>query len=319
MSKALKAAITVATVAALVFAAASAAWAAPQSVATPRDASAQAAPAPLVGGQTSVQIGPGQEPNVTVALVTVQIDSGVKLPARVRIPVPPGSTIEWAGEILGGDPNADPQRPYTLHDGQGGAQYAELTLTQSRQGQIDVNAAPLNQSGTSVSTQVTYVQSVPSTTTVISVRMPPNTSNVRLTPAPSRPPDINATGESLYVLSVPPLATGAAQAISISYDLGAARATGSSSQIPVYVAFGIALLAVIIALVFVAQRSMMSGGGDDEDEADDEDAGEGYDESEWSGENELREDVDESATELEWGSADAFDDSSDPFDTGGSE
>jgi hypothetical protein len=226
-----------------------------------------AASAPLAAGPINVQVGPGEENNTTVVIIGITIDPSIKLPVRVRIPVPPAATVAWAGEILGGDPNADPQAQYTLHDGAGGAQYAEFTMSKSRIGQIDTYAAPLKNDGKTVSTQVTYVQSVPSTSTIFSVRLPANISNVKIDPTPTAPAEKNTSGESLYLVGGSSMATGAKQAISIAYSLGAAApASAASSQTPVFVALGIALVAVLVALGFVVQRG--SGPSAEDDQAD---------------------------------------------------
>jgi len=248
-------------------------------------ASALAAAPPLATGPLTVQIGPGEEASQTIAIVGVTVADSVKLPVRVRLPVPVGATVQWAGQILGGDPDNDPQQAVLLATGAGGARYDEITLTKSHIGQIDTNLGPLTLSGDSVSAQVAFVQSVPSTSTVFSVRLPAGVSNVAISPAPAGAPEVNSSGESLYVLGTAPLATGAKLSVGVSYSTAAASGaagsggSGGSSSTPVIIVLIVALAAVLISLVFVLQRSAqpVAGGDDvdddhayDDDEVDDE-------------------------------------------------
>jgi hypothetical protein len=170
-----------------------------------------ATPAPLVEGPFSVQIGPNQDPGQPgklIVIMSINLPSDVSLPARVRIPIPPGAMVTWAGEVLGGDVSADPQRTYTVHDGVGGAQYVEFTMTQSRRGQVDTVAGPLTVKGADVSAKMSFVQSVPSTSTEFAVRIPANASNVKIDPAPSGSPETNSSGESLYYVGTQTLPIG---------------------------------------------------------------------------------------------------------------
>ena len=145
---------------------------APQGSASPSGVTTSPAQqAPLVSGELGVQVGVDPAQGTVVVIVGVTLGNAAPLPARVRVPVPANSAIVWAGEILGGDPGADPQKEYTLATGEGGGQYAEFTLTGSHQGQIEVNAGVLP-TGQSVSAKTTFVQSTPSNTTAFAVRMP---------------------------------------------------------------------------------------------------------------------------------------------------
>ena len=90
------------------------------SASTPVDASA--------GGPIDLQIWPGQG-GKTAIITVVEVDAKTKLPVTVRIPVTPGSTVEWVGEILGGPAESDIERPYKLVQGQGG-QFAEVDADQ---------------------------------------------------------------------------------------------------------------------------------------------------------------------------------------------
>lgn len=228
--------------------------------------------APLVQGPYSVQIGPNQDPGQpgkVIVILSINLDPSIQLPARVRIPIPPGATVAWAGEVLGGDIGADPQRTYTLHDGAGGAQYAEFTLTQSRRGQVDTIAGPLTIKGTSVSAQLSFVQSVPSTSTEFAVRIPPNVSDVKIDPKPSGAPETNSSGESLYYIGAQTLPIGTNLGMSISYTQGAPSTSKplASSSSSFLMLLGILLVVLVAFIAFFSRRGSSE---DDEEEQDDE-------------------------------------------------
>ena len=218
-----------------------AAYAVPSSSATPT--------APLVTGDIGIQVSPAEDANSTVVLVDLVLNAGVKLPARVRLPIPPGASVSWAGEILGGSAAADVERPFTTGEGIGG-KYAELTLTQSHQAQIDTGGLPRTRNGTAVSTTIEYVQSVPSTSTSFSVRTPPGASDIKITPPTQGAPDSDATGEHLYLMAARALSLGDKVSVSVSYKTPG-TAGSSANQTMLIIVVGVALLAVVIALVFV--------------------------------------------------------------------
>ena len=230
-------------------------------------------PAPLASGAFDAQIWPAQN-GKTVVIVDVTLDPKVKLPARVRIPVPKGAVVEWAGEILNGDASTDKERTFTLQDGQGGS-YAELTLSLSHRGQIETNGIPMMASGTKLLTQVDWIQSVASTSTLFTVRIPAQVSAVTIDPRPEGAPETNAVGESLYVLPVQKLATGAQSAIKISYDTAPAAVT-SPAKVDlnlVYLVLGVLLAGAAGVAVYLGSRQNSSGPGDEGGDADDGDAG----------------------------------------------
>lgn len=232
--------------------------------------------APVAEGPIDGQIWPGEEGPQTAALVDITLDPKVRLPARVRIPVPSGAVVQWAGEILGGDPNADPERAFTLHSGSGGGKYAEFTLSVSHRGQIETNGIPLTANGTVLSTQVEFVQSVPATSVTFSVRIPAGVTQVKIDPSPSGPPSINtSTGDSLYLLALVSLATGAKTTVKITFNTSPTGATQTSapSLTAVYIVLGVLLVALIAIVVylFARERASSATGGDEDEQAGDAD------------------------------------------------
>jgi hypothetical protein len=293
---------------------ATAAHAAPTAIAATPIGSATtsasaAATAPLATGRFGVQIGPDETQGVLVLIVGVTLDVSVKLPARVRIPVPPGSQVAWAGEVLGNNPSGDKPRDYTLGGGDGGAQYAEFTLTESHQAQIDAIATPLTKSGGVLAGAATYVQSVPSTSTAFAVRMPVGAKDVKIEPAPLGVPDFNDAGESLYTLGEKSLATGSKLAVTVKYskvDTQSASGTTSPMLLP-FLVVALALVLVILAIVLISQRSQSAEQiYDDEESADESDQ-----ESDAGLDEEMDESIDESDEDLEDDSPFEFDEDTD--------
>jgi hypothetical protein len=218
------------------------------------------------GGPVDIQIWPGQS-GKTAVITVVELDAKTKLPATVRIPVMPGSTGEWAGEILGGSATDDIQRPLKLVQGQGG-QFAEFTLSKAHRGQIDAIGFPLKVAGDTVSVSVEYVQSVSSPLTTISVRLPAGTSKAKIDPKPEGDPVVNADGESLYSLKPKAYKPGDKQTVTISYSTvpPVAKAPGSELN-SVLIGLGIALAIAVVAMIFLIRRSAPGAAASGEDSA----------------------------------------------------
>jgi hypothetical protein len=73
----------------------------------------------------------------SVLLVTGTLPEGTKLPAEVELTVPTGGKLQWAGEILGGDPSADPAvTPKVTTEGD--VDVYRFTLTKAPIGQIEI-------------------------------------------------------------------------------------------------------------------------------------------------------------------------------------
>jgi len=179
--------------------------------------------APIVKTLTStdVQWWMEGEPGKAIAIVSTQLEPGIKLPVRVRLPIPPGMTVAWAGEISGSSVEQDVQRDFTVGTA-GGGSYAEFELSQYRIGQIDLSGVPLEADGPTISMNLEYVQSIPSSSTAVTVRLPSGATDVRIDPAPQGAPRTNTDGEALYALEPVRLKTGDSLTTSIDYvPLGA--------------------------------------------------------------------------------------------------
>jgi hypothetical protein len=242
----------------------------PAAFAAAKSTTASAPVDAAAGGPIDLQVWPGQGGR-TAIITVVEIDAKTKLPAVVRIPVTPGSTVEWAGEVLGGPAASDVERPFKLVQGQGG-QFAEFTLTTSHRGQIDAIGFPLQISSDAVSVSIEYVQSVSSPLTAISVRVPAKTSKVKITPKPQGDPVDNADGESLYSIKPRAFKPGEKEKISLSYSTipPAEKAPGSDLNI-VLIGLGVALALAVVAMIVIVRRNRPAASN--ADDADNEPEG----------------------------------------------
>jgi hypothetical protein len=77
-----------------------------------------------------------QDPAGSSLIVSGVLPSTAPLPATVSLALPTGLQVAWAGEILGGDPSADPAVKYTTRT-VGSWDVHDLTLTKARIGQIE--------------------------------------------------------------------------------------------------------------------------------------------------------------------------------------
>lgn len=211
---------------------------------------------PSAGGPIDVQIWPQE--GTAVVISSVEIPAATKLPTLVRIPVVPGATVEWAGEIVGADASGDIARDYKLVDGAGGAQYAEFYLTTSHRGQLDSVMSSLTVSGTTISTKVEWVQSVAASETLFSVRLPATASEVSIKPAPVGKPADNGAGELLYGLPSKTMTAGEKTTVSLSYNTvpaPVADSTSRSANTILIVLGGVLVLAVGALLVVMRRRA----------------------------------------------------------------
>jgi hypothetical protein len=222
-------------------------------------AAAATTPTPAANGTLDLQTWP--EGGQLIIVTALEVPDTVKLPAIVRIPVVQGATVNWAGEVLGGDLNADPARKYVIKKSPAGGQYAEFTLEQTRSAQVDASMPGLTINGNSTTGTFEWIQSVSSPFTSFSVRVPPNSSGVVVSPQPSSLPQQNASGESLYSGDPMTLAPGARQKVSFTYTTGAAGAgssrTGSMNTL-IFLLIA-ALIVAVVALVIVASRQRSGG------------------------------------------------------------
>ena len=226
-----------------------------------------AANAPSAGGTLDLQAWP--ENGTLVVVTALTIPGTTKLPVTVRVPVPAGAQIQWAGEILGGDPAADPTRVYKVKKSPAGGQYAEFTAETTRVVQVDSYLPVLKTDGANTSATFDWIQSVNAPSETFSMRVPKGATNVVLTPKPSGAPETNAAGETLYSGDTLQLAAGSTTPVSIAYATGAApvgaTAAGGTGQSLLYFAFALLVVVAGVLVVIVVKQQKPGGSSVSED------------------------------------------------------
>lgn len=220
---------------------------------------AAVATAPDAGGGLDVQT--WADSGQLIVVMAVAVPEDVKLPTTVRVPVPVGATVQWAGEVLGGDLNADPARPYKIIKSPVGGQYAEFTLEQTRTAQVDADMPTLKINGDITSASFEWIQSVASPFTSFSMRVPANASDPNLSPQPSTQPETNSEGERLYSGDPLNLKPGQKQTVTFSYSTAAvSSAARAGGMDPLVLALIAALVVAVVALFVVLARQRQSAG-----------------------------------------------------------
>lgn len=227
---------------------------------------AQGDPAPM-----DVQVWPGAEPGQLLVIVSVFLPADTKLPATVRIPVIDGLRLLWAGEI-GTSQQGDVQRQPQVKKGEGGS-FAEFQVTSSKQAQIELGSVPLSQTADGFSATVDFVQSVPTTSTSFSVRLPSQAADAKISPTPVGTPGRNNSGETLYTLPSKQLKTGDKQQITVGYRVASAptSTSGTAGSANKLIGVLLALIAVaVVVLIVVLNRQRQVAAESDEEYAEDD-------------------------------------------------
>lgn len=214
------------------------------------------AAAPVAYGEVQVQIWPGEIPGGAVVIASVVLTDTTPLPATVRIPVPEGLKVDWAGEISGVSPESDVSRPFTLKQGDGG-QYAEFEVSTMREAQVDLSSLPLVIEGDTTRGSLDWVQATPASQALFSIRVPAGNELVSASPEVVGKPGTNAIGEKLYALETQTPEEGDEITVDFEYSAGAATPpavdTGDAVVTGLFVALGLA--AMVLVVVIMRRRS----------------------------------------------------------------
>lgn len=200
-----------------------------------------------------VQFNPVGDTNTMQVIVNVVLSPETPLPATVQVPLPTGAIILWAGEILGGDPSADPARETSITAAAGG-QIVTFTLQDKRVAQVEAQLPAAQISGNTVTAPLSWVNTTEEGTYTFSVAFEAGAGDIKITPAATGQPLTNELGESLHTLAPVRLTKGQTFDINVVYKRGAAESSSAGGpNIPLIVALA-ALAAAIIALVVVITR-----------------------------------------------------------------
>ena len=179
-------------------------------------------------------------------IVSGELPETAKLPAEVKLSAPAGSTVQWAGEILGGDVSADPSVKYDVAT-EGDTDVYSFTLAQSRIGQIEVLAS---EAATQTLTGGTadFGWTAPATTKklVLNLRVP---QGAKLTgPANGITSTPGPTGYAYLQREVNDVKPGQTEVLKVAYTAPAAPPAGGVTQ-PTPAAETSPVLYVVLAAV----------------------------------------------------------------------
>lgn len=201
-----------------------------------------------------VQIWPGAERGHNFVIVTGFIPEEVSLPATVRLPLPPGLEVVWAGEILGGPVDADPPRDFVVADAAGGSAL-EMTAETTHTVQYEAIGQPLRVIDGMTTAVLDWVQTVPAGDVLFAVRIPASGFEVRIDPEAPGEPLVNEMGEKLYTLRPVILTEGQEYQVTAAYGPPGAgrRSSGGLGTLQVLLAL-LAVAVVVLVVVLVMQR-----------------------------------------------------------------
>ncbi len=196
-------------------------------------------------------------------IVAGQLATATALPAEVEIAVPAGLQLQWAGEILGGDPNADPSVQYKVTK-VGNSDVYTFPLTKARVAQLELTipgAVQTDGSKYAASVQWTPTQDVRELK--IGFRIPAGAKIA--TPVEGAVTVPGPTGFDYYRSTLTNVKAGQPVNFAFAYTVPAvagAGASGAGASNGNAAAFAIiaVLLAIVAGLIFVVWRKMQSKG-----------------------------------------------------------
>lgn len=200
----------------------------------------------------SVDITLHDEQPSPVMLVSGTLAPSAKLPADVQIAVPSGGQLQWAGEILGGPADQDPEVKYAVASKDGMDVYS-FTLKQARTAQVEVvmsGAIQSDATGRAAAIKWIADQDVPVVN--ISARIPQG-SQIAV-PAEGAQTVPGPTGFSYYQKTVKNVSAGDAVSLSFGYAPPAVQpgaATGATGGVGDNTALVIVIAVFAVAILFV--------------------------------------------------------------------
>lgn len=203
-----------------------------------------------------LQYQPTGDANGAILIVSALVDPQLPLPVTISVPAPHGSTLLWAGEILGGDPLQDPARE-TAVEQVGDMDVYTFTVEQSYTAQLELQLPATSVSGSTVSASVDWTNPGETALVTASVIVEAGAEDVTTEPELSGSVQTNDAGQSLYPLAGVQLGTDQVYSIDVEWTRtqggggGNGQATGSS---PVLWILLLALTGAVVALVIVVAR-----------------------------------------------------------------
>lgn len=215
-----------------------------------------AAAAAAPSGWKAIDITLQTEQQQSMLIISGQLPETVKLPHVAELAVPAGTQLQWVGEILGGDPSADPELKYEKSTANGMDVY-RFTMTRARIAQVEgVLPSVTAFDGTNYATSLKWTawESVPEVR--ISQRLPQGAQVVQA--AADAELQTGDSGTSYYAKKVTSPKAGDAIDLTFSYAVPSApvrsgAGKGGPTSVPLIVMVVTAVLGFGF-LVFAANR-----------------------------------------------------------------
>jgi hypothetical protein len=197
-----------------------------------------------------LQYSPVGEAEHSMLIVTAIIDPGASLPTSVTVPVPAGAALLWSGELLGGDPMADPFREAT-RESAGDMDLYTFTVFETRLAQVEVSIGSPTFSGNRVSGTLTWTNPGDEVLVSASLIAEPGATDVKTNPAVTGAMQTNSIGETLHPMGSVRLVQGGSYVMEGSWRRGGAGA-GDSMVLPILI--GVLVVAVLALVVVIARE-----------------------------------------------------------------
>lgn len=209
----------------------------------------------------SVSLNLSTDADTPLLMVSGKLPESTPLPATIVLAVPAGAEVQWAGEVLGGDPSDDPTAQPTKTT-KGGQDLYTFTLTKSHIAQIEAIVPPAMTTANGLySVNFSQVAFADAPEYVVAIQIP-QAAQLSETPTGTASLAPGPTGFRYYQQSFSKVKAGEPIAVTFSYTLpsgattGAApAATGGSSMLVPILLVGVALL-LGAALVVGVRRKM---------------------------------------------------------------
>jgi hypothetical protein len=161
-------------------------------------------------------------------LISGELPASTQLPAEVVIPIPTKSRIQWAGEILGGPTNQDPQAQPRV-ESKAGYDLAIFTLTKARTGQVEVPVPDVAKvAGGTRDLSLSWISAAAVPDVKVAVRIA-QTSKVTKPPAGATR-TAGADGTVQYARTFSSVKPGQKLSMQLAYTPGAAPPSGATPQ-----------------------------------------------------------------------------------------
>lgn len=221
----------------------------------------------------SIDVTVHDEGSSSVTMITGTLPEGTPLPAQVELSVPAGGELQWAGEILGGDPSADPSATPQVRTVDGFDVYT-FTLTKALIGQIEITKPAFYRfDGTGYSGSLNWVSTNDVDRLRLSVRLPAGSRVATMTPGAEllQGPE----GSSYVDKSFDGVKAGGESVLMLSYVAASAAGTtappASDSTTPVIIVLLIAAAGGVL-MIFAINRKMKGRNTDYVDEESEDDS-----------------------------------------------